>query len=267
MAKNNQFLHPDRADFLDDLAENIIDSYFLDNQEIVPRIIADDYRITYNVDDYGNYFDGLLAYNNGKFHIFVNSHRKQSKNRLRFTFCHELGHFFIDGHRTALVCGHSPYASVHTGFASESLVEREADFFAACLLLPKKRVVKYYRTQRKFNLEVVSHLSETFKVSELSTLYRILHLDLHPIMIVMARDGRITSIQKSKDFYYYPKHGKASIPEDSSMYELIRSGSQSRRTEQNWTGDWFDCDKDDPLFEHCVNLPEVSICYSLLWQD
>lgn len=71
---------------------------------IMPEIIATQSGITYNYGEYGTYFDGVLEHDAGEFHIYLNKQNilYQDNTRLRFSFAHELGHFFIDEHRNAL---------------------------------------------------------------------------------------------------------------------------------------------------------------------
>lgn len=42
--------------------------------------IAKDNGITYSVNDYDEYFDGMLEHENGNFHIFINNHGELNMN-------------------------------------------------------------------------------------------------------------------------------------------------------------------------------------------
>ena len=70
---------------------------------------------------YGNTF-GLLY-----------STRIDNEGYRRFSIAHELGHYFIDGHLDHIGGSHASRA----GFVSTDRYEREADFFAAGLLMPE----------------------------------------------------------------------------------------------------------------------------------
>ena len=254
---------------MDQLAEIIAYRYFGWDGVIEPHRIADDYNVTYSTADYGDGFDGLLMYRQGGFHIFVNLARQQTELRRRFTFCHELGHFFIDGHRTALASGEVPYLSSFTNFSSESVVEREADFFASCLLMPRRRVISDYRCYRKFSFAIVDALSQKYQMSQTAVVYRLLYLNLHPMMIIKAQDGAIVSILKSDDFYFYPKGKKDFIPDDTLMHAVLSGDKPSGNTDQLWIGDWFNSLKreNEKMYEHCIYYRHIDTCYSILWQD
>ena len=56
--------------------------------------IAEDNGISYCLNDYQDYFDGMLECEDGYFHIYINNRGRFSINtpRIRFSFAHELGH-------------------------------------------------------------------------------------------------------------------------------------------------------------------------------
>lgn len=265
---NNRLLAPEKEAFLTDLAESLADFHFPGDTSIQPEVIAKSYGITWSIGNYENAFDGLLEHRRGRFHVYINQNRQQTSQRQRFTFGHELGHFFIDGHRNALVSGEAPYHSSFTGFASESVVEREADFFSACLLMPCNRVRRDYSKHRRFGFRIIEEFSQKYDLSRLATVFRLFHLDVHPMMIVQARQGVIRSIFFSRDFYYYPKYKKSRIPEDSMMHEYVTKDTKHQTTQQLWVGDWFDGkDEGSKLYEHCLYYDQLQTCYCILWKD
>lgn len=87
---------------------------------------------------YGDGFDGMLEYKEGRFHIFCNLDRIGSPDstRSRFTMAHELGHYYIDGHRNVLASGDIPPHLSRCEFESSQLAEQEADHFAGSFLMP-----------------------------------------------------------------------------------------------------------------------------------
>ena len=267
--RNYNDVTEERLDFLDDLADSIAREYFAENAKIEPLKIARAYGIHYILGSYEDAFDGALYFADGQFYIFINEDRQQSVERRRFTFCHELGHFFIDGHRTALASGEVPYHSSFTNYSSELSVEREADFFASFLLMPRHRIITDYRQYRKFSFSIIEQFSQKYKTSKIATVYRVLHLDLHPMMVVKAVAGTIVSVLKSADFGFYPRGKKDFIPQDSLMYSVLKGEDVSGKTDQIWIGDWFDAPnrEEDKLFEHCIHYPQIDLCYSILWQE
>ena len=57
----------------------------------------------------------------------------------RFSIAHELGHFFVEGHLDYIPFVHGVHRS-RAGYISQDRYEREADCFAAGLLIPEAPV-------------------------------------------------------------------------------------------------------------------------------
>ena len=95
-------------------------------------------QVIYNAYEKGT-FDGMTVYTDNNFYIHLNTDSGNSINtqRGRFTLAHELGHYFIDAHRIGLQSGVlAPHPSTTNKKQFDS-IEREADYFASCLLLCK----------------------------------------------------------------------------------------------------------------------------------
>lgn len=260
-------LSEERKSFLSNLAESIHNRYRTDS-EFNPFDIVDRFGIGISIGQYGTGFEGRLEFEDGEFHIFLNDQITFNRQRLRFTLAHELGHFFIDEHRNALVNGMAPAHSSFTGFASNNIVEKEADFFAACLLLPERRIRTDYSSISSFSFEVIDQISRRYDASRLATLFRLYYLDIHPMMIVRVNADsphQIKWVIKSDDFYYFPKHKLTRIPEDSVLYSTLESGEWPDSTQEGWTGDWFEVSKEKPLYEHLLNYSNFYL--AILWTD
>lgn len=138
------------------------------DEKITPleRIVADE-NLDVFYDNYeSNTFDGMTIYDNGKFYIHINTYNgnRVDTDRGRFTLAHELGHYFIDTHRIGLKNGLlEPHPSL-TNKAQYFSIEREADYFAACLLMPEERFRKDIGN-KKFGIKVIDYLRSEYKIS------------------------------------------------------------------------------------------------------
>ena len=65
------------------------------------------------------------------------SSRFASEGFKRFNVAHEFGHYFLPGHIDALFGDGQQFHQSESGFTSDDKYEREADSFAASLLMPK----------------------------------------------------------------------------------------------------------------------------------
>lgn len=267
---NNNYLTRTRKKELSELAEEISNMH-CSRGSINPEIIAEDNNINHSYGGYNDSFDGLIEHLSGDFHIFINVDRLKNpySERARFTFAHELGHYFIDEHRNSLKQGLSPHGSF-TGFVSEIYTEREADYFAACLLLPEKRL-KNDCFKRRFSFSIINELAKKYQVSRTATVLRFADIGNHPILVVCADKNRVKWKWSSKDFPYYNlKHGKHKIPEDTSAGEYLYQGAKYTNTQEVWAIDWFENvsnrDIRRKFYEHCI-YGFNSTVVSVIWED
>jgi Zn-dependent peptidase ImmA (M78 family) len=268
---NSSFLDDFRKLEIETLADYLADYYF-SKGAINPEIIADDSNITYTYGEYADSFDGLLEHAFGKFHIYINTDRLGHgyTERARFTFAHELGHYYIDEHRNALASGLSPSHSSFTGFVSDNLAEREADFFASCLLLPIKKI-RQDCFRRPFKYSLIQELAKKYQTSMTATALRYASIGMHPIMVVYSVNAIIEWYFFTKDFPFWSlKYGKSKVPEDTAAGEFFYLSRKYSSTESVYAEDWFNVkyDKDykRAFHEHCLYGRNNSVL-SLIWED
>lgn len=123
-----------------------------------------------------NDFSGLLYRKEDNAFMAINS--KESKVRQRFTIAHELGHFILHTNKITFVdFRDTPEQS------NKSPKEREANQFAASLLMPKHLLE---RDVKALNVSSISEhevffLAERYNVSKEAMTYRLLNLNLSSI--------------------------------------------------------------------------------------
>ena len=158
-------------------------------------IASEEGRIRAVGEDFGDAFDGRLEYHGTCFLLFFNTkydgwrHDGEHHPKVRFTIGHELGHYFLEKHRSFLMQGGGSHGSM-TEFSSSRNVEREADFFSTGLLMPRfllRRTVN--ATAPK--LAAVRAARDDFQVSLTSTMIRWVELCDFPCAVVSCREGRV----------------------------------------------------------------------------
>jgi len=254
-----------RRQWISELAESIASNFFSSQEPIEPKIISRAYNLSYCYGEYGDYFDGMLEHYQGEFHVYINTSRHNNLARHKFSFAHELGHYFIDEHAIALAQGFSAGHCSQVGFLSDRVVEREADFFAASLLMPQSRIKRLYSRNRKFSFKIIEGFAKTFQVSLLSSLYRVFYLDLHPMMIVKIKDGKILGYPSSSKDFYYKLRSKA-LPNDSGAYKYFRENSEVK-SQELYAFDWFNTESDKTLYEYNIIIHSLNLIYTILWTD
>lgn len=256
-----------RKNYIKDLAEFLALEY---EETATPLTkIAESEELAIYYDDYENAFDGTLMHDNG-FHIHLNTNLGNSpgKEKGRFTLAHELGHYFIDSHRVALLDGIiKPHPSRYNK-NKHQLIEREADYFASCLLMPESRFRTECEKYKHFSFQVIEELAQKFKISLTACAIRFADIGTHPIMIVYMENSQIEWQWKSQDFQYWNlADGKRIIPKDSLAGQYFKTGLGKKRTEELWAIDWFDGIRDEDLslriFEQII--PHYHRVLSVVW--
>ena len=154
------------------------------------------------------YFDENLQIEEGLFDrntILINeflANEKNQEHRLYFTLAHEIGHWYlqrkdayIDSGQQSLF-GQETIKSCVNRFidnidlfknfrrkklvTDEDWIEWQANYFASCILMPKKMFTSaYLKLQNKNILDKVSALSKIFNVSEEAATYRMKEISIN----------------------------------------------------------------------------------------
>ncbi|MFP5040451.1 ImmA/IrrE family metallo-endopeptidase [Parasediminibacterium sp. JCM 36343] len=266
----NNFLNELQKSEIEDLAEYIANEYS-PKGAINLEGIAENNGITFSYGNYKDAFDGLLEHSFGNFHIYINIDRLEHgyTERARFTFAHELGHYFLDNHRNALAQGLAPSHPSFTGFISENLVERQADYFASCLLLPKTRI-KIDCFKRKFEFKLIQELSKKYQTSITATALRYSSIGCSPIMVAYCMNNSIKWYWKTTEFpFWVLKFGKSKVPENTAAGEYFSKNRRYTTAEIVYAEDWFDVkfdrDRERQFLEHCVYGTNGSVL-SIVWE-
>ncbi len=274
MKTNNKYDIPrQRKEELSDLAEFIADEHFPDSA-IQPDVIVKRNNITHSIADYGRYFDGILQYKNGCFHMFFNTKRIQNiySAKGRFTVAHELGHYYIEEHRIALKRNLAPSHPSFIDFSSDIQVELEADFFASSLLIPKTRLLKDIRKWH-FSMALINELKDKYNVSLTAMLLKYISIGNHPIMIVASENAKIKWFKYSDDFPFtyinataYFKVPALTVAGDIFYKNSIVDNSDEIVYAEDWFSIWKNEDKGREFYEHCIYSAKNKFVLSIIWE-
>ena len=104
----------------------------------------------------------------------ISINKAEGKKRKRFSYAHELGHFFLHSNYEFKI-DKKEMRRDHLSTTGEVIQEIEANYFAASLLVPFKHVEQVINLQKDFeeNVEIVSR---HFDVSITSTAIRLQNL-------------------------------------------------------------------------------------------
>ncbi|MBS0261592.1 MAG: ImmA/IrrE family metallo-endopeptidase [Planctomycetes bacterium] len=196
----------------------------------------------------------------------------QHHPRTRFSIAHELGHYFIEHHRDYLRNRRIPHASVNE-FRSGALIEREADAFAASLLLPT-RLVGPMVNQEILSLEIIDSIACRFETSRVSTLIRAVQLSDFPCAVAGIRQGSVAWMFPSESLIragIYPN--RRMLPDNArEPWDRCRMGVPGDSSDDGEVRDWFrtyDHEHLDGVYvrEEYISVPSMETLLVLLTLD
>ena len=234
--------------------------------------IVEDEGLSLHIDDYEDTFDGMLVWDSSTSHIHFNEAKgnQPTSKRGRFTLAHELGHYFIDTHREGLRRGILvPHLSNQT-LVQEDGMEKEADYFASCLLMPHEKLRKF-TGGRKFSLKIIEEISDAFQVSLTSAVIRFADIGTHEILAVFSKGNTVQWYCKSDDFPQLPHKFKAGhkLPPTSVAGELYSKPDRKFLDKELVdVEDWFhyrEWAPNNQMYEQCFYSDTFDFAISLIW--
>ncbi len=260
-----------RVQEIADLAEEVAGYQFPVNPIAILRTQA---RISLRRGHFGDAFDGLLEWREGRFWVYSNLVRvgPPESARERFTIAHELGHYFIDEHRNALIRGVGCHPSF-SEFQSDELAEREADLFASRLLMPTWAFTAAIPKNPQGIPDILT-LKKQFETSLTSTAIRYVGLAGFFCAIVKWNDDgfgwRWTSQEAYENRYWSTIKSADRLPRDSATRMIMRGEASSPGFIERGAvaSMWFDYvgmggQRDIILIEQAISLGQYG-CLTLL---
>lgn len=229
--------------------------------------------------DFREGFDGRLEYHreHGRFLLFYNTKYDAQMvggghhPRTRFSIAHELGHYFLPGHRSLLIRGMAAHGS--RGEAQvDSVIESEADAFASGLLMPTKAIKSRVNAQ-ELSLRVVQSIAEAFQVSLVSAAIRCVRLSHFPCGVAGIRSDGSAWVFPSAGFLELGCVPLAAsrLPSTTARaeFQLFRCGRADGCEREARVSEWFQSNRRDDLAdilltEEYVPIPKMGTLLVLL---
>lgn len=203
----------------------------------------------------------------------IYSSRFSSEGFKRFTVAHELGHYFMDGHALHLFPSGQGMHHSESGFISKDSYEREADAFAAALLMPKQ-FFKDAIAKAGQGLDGIEYLSNLCGTSLTATAIRYATLCEDDVAVVCSTGNKIdfsvmSDSLRSRPNLTWIRKGTgltANCPtaKFNNDSENVLSGRRTHDTAD--LGDWF-TGGDGEVIEDIVGLGEYGRTLTILTVD
>lgn len=194
-----------------------------------------------------------------------------SLGRIRFTLAHEFGHYLL--HRSlnpqGVQCGQEDVAlgSLDSNGETRKRLEREADVFAAYLLMPLDDFRRQIPPRTTVDLDRLSVCAERYGVGLLAAIRRWLEYTEKRAVLVVSREGYILWSQSSKPAWKTRASFKTSgcdpieIPASSLAAKSSASPNEARFGKDFPQGVWF---ADEDVKEMAISSEQYDFVISLL---
>lgn len=108
----------------------------------------------------------------------ITYNKRNGKVRQRFTIAHEIGHYILHSKEQPIFIDKTPSVMFRNNSSStgEDFKEREANAFAASLLMPKKLIEQEILHSPNDVDQAIEHLANKFKVSQQAMSFRLSNL-------------------------------------------------------------------------------------------
>ena len=224
------------------LATEVARTYRLQFPVDVGRIAAEE-GIALAPGDYPASFHGRLEYHpdDGIFILFhPNPRPGLPEGRIRFSICHEFGHYFLEEHRELILAG-QVHNSVEAFKPAKHRIEREADRFASALLIPQDAFYRFRGFRSELPLAALLDLAERANASVQASLFRYTQLADEACVAVVSKGGKILRAFSSDlaDERGFGRLGLEAVPDDCTALKCLRSEPFSIVEGPSDTSHWF----------------------------
>lgn len=193
--------------------------------------------------DFSRRFHGRLEFHPSE-GVFILFHplpdRNLSLGRIRFSICHELGHFYIEEHRDLIVSGRV-HNSVEPFRSVKDRIEREADLFAAALLIPEDTLRKFTGSRSFLSLGAILQLADLAKASIQATAFRYVMTTDDACVAVFSKGNAIIRARSSRwaDDMGFGILANRFVPDNSAALSCLSREPNEIIEDASHTSDWF----------------------------
>lgn len=245
-------------------AERAAEKYLEENDLLLlpvdPVAIAEKHKIMVEAKPASNNGVSGMLIKHGDFFGIAYATHIENDGFQRFSIAHELGHYLLPGHYEALL----PDDGIHesrAGFLSENKYEKEADHFAAGLLMPRSLFTKEI-DKRVAGFEAIDKIADICMTSLTATAIRYTQFTSDPMAALLSDGSKIDWCFMSDELKEigqldWPRKGQA-LPIESITHNFNKN-IENIKNGRNKAGsssfmDWFGGNHDFEVEEEVVGL-------------
>jgi hypothetical protein len=193
---------------------------------------------------------------------------------MNFTIAHELGHYFLSGHVEGVIGYGGGIHYSESGFVSNDTYEREADSFAAELLMPQP-FFKSALQQVGAGFPAIQALADAGQTSIVATAIRFAKLADDPVAVILTSGSQIewcfVSPELRKCRGVFPLGKRSILPTISTTAKFNADTAGVERGEQAEgccsLSHWFENAPDVEVKEDVVGLGHYGKTLTVLFTD
>jgi Zn-dependent peptidase ImmA (M78 family) len=185
---------------------------------------------------------------------------EQYKARVRFSVAHELGHFCIPSHLNET---YSCSIEDLNHYQENKPVEKEANEFAAELLIPQQWITQAIKSQ-DVSMQLIKTLAEEYETSLTATALKVTTDCPDRIAVVYSNSGKAVWFKKSKTFNIHINTGKLSnlslagkLSQPTALYPEMKGAVPL----EAWT---YDIRNYEHLVEESLYMPYLNSVLTIL---
>lgn len=165
----------------------------------------------------------------------VTIRKGSDERRKRFSLAHELGHWNYHRGRS-FACRADDWVA---GYSTKPTEEREADGYAADLLMPAYMFKPLSRAIKRPTFDGIQDLADQFRTSLTATAIRLVDINVWPLLLVChSAQGRVW-FKRSKDIpdRWFPQK---ELDDDSIAFDRLFGNKDRIRSQKINADAWFD---------------------------
>jgi len=241
-------------------AVKILEEYQFDKLPIDPKLLAKKANIIVEPKaDCEKGVSGMLLRNGENYCIFYATYLGNPGFE-NFSIAHELGHYFIEGHPEQIFKSDNTHISVEN-LMSDNEIERQADAFAASLLMPET-LFKDSLSGYEKGMTCIEAMSKLCNTSLTATAIRYAELTEDKVIVIVSTNGIIDYCCISNAVFSLkeieiPKKGSR-IPKATATERIFNDSSlmfnQNPLYLETDFRDWLECKKAKKAGEEAKGL-------------
>lgn len=216
---------------------------------------------------------GFLMRVGDQFGIYYASHIRND-GFIRFSIAHELGHYFLAGHPAALFPNGDGLHESRSGFISGDKHERQADFFAAGLLMPEA-LFREALNDVGSGFSAIESLKDLCQTSITATAIRYAKFTDDPVGVIVSSGGKIDFCFLSNALAGVPGVRRlakgSSLPSASCTAQFGRTAANvsTGAKDAAWASldDWFEDAPQTEMKEDVIGLGSYGKTLTVLFSD